>query len=165
MHHATFLFIIYTLITFHIVDSSSTDSPLEAAAGAVGPRAIEMFSILGNETRLSIMVTLQEAYEPYADYNAVAFSELPARVGMRDSGQFNHHLDKLAGHFIKSAEDGYELRPADPHSPGRSSREPASKSPHSNQPKSTGNGRVGFRDPVVPPCSRFGARRRSPTKR
>jgi len=31
---------------------------------------------------------------------------------MRDSGQFNYHLDKVEGHFVSKTDDGYELRPA-----------------------------------------------------
>lgn len=91
-------------------DLASTDSPLEVAAGAAGPRAVEAFSILGNETRLSIMLALWEAYDPGAEDNAVLFSELRDRVGMSDSGRFNYHLDKLAGNFIRKTADGYELR-------------------------------------------------------
>ena len=97
-------------ITYNMVDSASTDSPLEAAAGAAGPRAVEAFSVLGNETRLSILLALWEVYEPSAEDNAVPFSELRDMVGMSDSGQFNYHLDKLAGNFIRKTDDGYELR-------------------------------------------------------
>lgn len=95
-----------------MVDETVTDSPLEAAAGAAGERATAAFSTLGNETRLSILLALWEAYEPFAEDNALAFSELRDRVGMRDSGQFNYHLDKLTGQFIHSTDDGYELRRA-----------------------------------------------------
>lgn len=93
-------------------NDTSIDSPLERAAGAAGPRAIEAFEILGNKTRLSILLALWEAYEPFAADNTVPFSELRERVGMRDSGQFSYHLDKLAGHFVDRGADGYELRRA-----------------------------------------------------
>ncbi len=95
-----------------MAEEPATDSPLEAAAGAAGERATEAFSVLGNETRLSILLALWEAYEPFVEDNAVPFSELRERVGMRDSGQFNYHLDRLAGHFVRKTEDGYELRHA-----------------------------------------------------
>lgn len=95
-----------------MADETATDSPLEAAAGAASDRASEAFSILGHETRLSILLALWEAFDPFAEDNAVPFSELRERVGMRDSGQFNYHLDKLAGHFIRNTDDGYELRRA-----------------------------------------------------
>jgi hypothetical protein len=84
----------------------------QAAAGAAGERATEAFATLGNETRLSILLALWEAYEPFVATNAVAFSELRERVGMRDSGQFNYHLDKLRGHFVRKTDAGYELRRA-----------------------------------------------------
>lgn len=93
-------------------DDPATNSPLEAAAGAAGERATEAFATLGNETRLSILLALWEAYEPFVATNAVAFSELRERVGMRDSGQFNYHLDKLRGHFVRKTDAGYELRRA-----------------------------------------------------
>ena len=93
-------------------DSSSTTPPLEAAAGTAGPRAIEAFSILGDETRLSILLALWEAYEPWAGENAVPFSELRERLGRPDSGSFNYHIDKLTGQFIRRSDEGYELRRA-----------------------------------------------------
>lgn len=90
----------------------SAESPLEAAAGAAGPQATEAFKQLGNETRLAILVALWEAYDPFDDANAVPFSVLRERVGMRDKGQFYYHLDKLVGHFVRKSDDGYELRNA-----------------------------------------------------
>ncbi|WP_440008359.1 winged helix-turn-helix domain-containing protein [Halomicrococcus sp. SG-WS-1] len=91
---------------------NSTESPLEAAAGAAGPRATEAFSVLGNETRLAILLALWEAYEPFEAENTVAFAELRKRVGMRDGSQFNYHLTQLVGHFVRHTDDGYELRRA-----------------------------------------------------
>lgn len=93
-------------------DTRSIDSPLEAAAGTVGSRAVEAFSVLGNKTRLSILLALWEVFEPFKDEIAVPFSELRDRVGMRDSGQFNYHLDQLEGHFVEKTDDGYVLRNA-----------------------------------------------------
>lgn len=66
----------------------------------------EAFVALGNETRIEILRALQDAEEP------LAFSELRVRVGMDDPGQFNYHLDKLVGHFVKKGEDGYALHTA-----------------------------------------------------
>lgn len=92
--------------------SDSAESPLEAVAGAAGPRAIEAFSILGNETRLAILLALWEAYEPWAGENAVPFTELRNRVGIRQGQQFAYHLEKLVGHFVRKTDGGYELRRA-----------------------------------------------------
>jgi hypothetical protein len=66
----------------------------------------EAFAILGNETRIEILRTLGEADGP------VTFTELRDRVGIRQGSQFNYHLDKLVGHFVRKTDDGYALRPA-----------------------------------------------------
>lgn len=71
---------------------------------AAPPSPDEAFSVLGNETRLSILRVLGDADD------RVAFSELRERVGMRDSGQFNYHLNQLVGHFVDQTDEGYELR-------------------------------------------------------
>lgn len=66
----------------------------------------EAFAALGNETRMDILHTLSKADEP------LPFSTLRDLVGMRDSGQFNYHLDKLKGHFVRDGDDGYTLMQA-----------------------------------------------------
>lgn len=63
----------------------------------------EAFSILGNETRMGILQALW-------DDDRLSFSELRERVGAADSGNFNYHLNRLADHFIRRTEEGYELR-------------------------------------------------------
>lgn len=100
------------VVIVHMSEPDTSGSPLEAVAGTAGPRAIEAFSVLGNQTRLSILLALWEAFDPFAEENAVSFSELRDRVGMRDSGQFNYHLDQLTGHFIEKTDVGYKLRNA-----------------------------------------------------
>ncbi|MEF8799690.1 MAG: helix-turn-helix domain-containing protein [Halolamina sp.] len=92
--------------------TSSGESPLEEAAGAADRHATEAFELLANETRLAILLALWNTHEPFAGDDALSFSELRDRVGMRDSGQFNYHLGKLEGEFVKSTEKGYKLRPA-----------------------------------------------------
>lgn len=67
----------------------------------------EAFSIVGNETRLSILEALWEA-----DTRPVRFSRLRKHVGLRDSAQFNYHLGKLTGQFVVRTEEGYDLRNA-----------------------------------------------------
>ena len=93
-------------------DIDNTASPLQTAAGGTSQHAAKDFELLGNETRLSLLVALWEAYEPFADDNTMSFSELRNQVGVRDSGQFNYHLDKLVGRFVEKSDDGYELRRA-----------------------------------------------------
>jgi len=74
-----------------MTDEASTPSPDDA------------FAALGNETRLAILRALGDADE------SLPFSELYDRVDVNDSGQFNYHLDKLVGHFVRHSEAGYEL--------------------------------------------------------
>lgn len=95
-----------------MAESNQTESPLEAAAGAAGPHAVDAFKQLSNEIRLAILLALWEAYDPHGDDDAVPFSELYDRVDVRDSGNFTYHLDKLIGHFVAETDDGYRLRNA-----------------------------------------------------
>ena len=64
----------------------------------------DAFALLGNETRVAILRALGEADEP------LSFSALHDRSDVRDSGQFNYHLEKLVGHFVRKDDDGYTLR-------------------------------------------------------
>ncbi|WP_135821168.1 winged helix-turn-helix domain-containing protein [Halostella litorea] len=67
----------------------------------------EAFAVVGNETRLSILEALWRA-----DERPVSFSDLRKAVGMRDSAQFNYHLDKLRGQFVRRTDEGYTFRHA-----------------------------------------------------
>jgi hypothetical protein len=87
-------------------DPDASGSPLEAAAGGDATRATEAFSALGNETRLAILLALWEAYDPARPDEGVPFSALRERVGVRDSGRFNYHLDRLEGRFVRRVEGG-----------------------------------------------------------
>lgn len=64
------------------------------------------FALLGDETRVGIVEALGEADGP------LSFSELRARVGVRDSGQFNYHLSKLIGTYVRRT-DGSSTNPAE----------------------------------------------------
>jgi hypothetical protein len=88
----------------------SPESPLEAAAGAASPRAIDAFKRLGNETRLGILLALWEAYDPHAEDNSLPYSAILDRVDVRDSGQFSYHLNQLLGYFVEETDEGYQLR-------------------------------------------------------
>jgi hypothetical protein len=79
-------------------DTSSGD------ATVLGPDSA--FGVLGHELRIEIVKRLGRADDP------LAFSELYDEVDVRDSAQFNYHLDKLVGHFVAKTDDGYELRRA-----------------------------------------------------
>jgi len=80
-----------------------TAAPDGGAREPSTPAPDEAFAALGNETRMGVLRTLGEADEP------LSFSELHDRSEMRDSGQFNYHLDKLVGHFVRKTGDGYAL--------------------------------------------------------
>jgi len=88
---------------------SGSASPLDTAGGAAGPQTVEAFKLLGDETRLAILLALWEAYDPHAPTETVSFSTLYDRVNVRDSGTFTYHLDKLAGNYVDAIDDGYRL--------------------------------------------------------
>jgi DNA-binding transcriptional ArsR family regulator len=63
----------------------------------------DAFGALGDEHRIRILRELGAADEP------LSFSELRSRVDLRDSGQFNYHLNQLRDRYVEKAEDGYQL--------------------------------------------------------
>jgi len=71
-----------------------------------GVTPAEAFSMLANETRIGILRVLWERRE-----RPVGFTELYAEIDV-DKGNFNYHLSKLSGHFVRATDDGYELREA-----------------------------------------------------
>ncbi|WP_436923013.1 winged helix-turn-helix domain-containing protein [Halosimplex amylolyticum] len=93
-------------------DADQTESPLEATADAVGRRATDAFALLGDETRLAILLAIWERHDLRADDNAVAFSQIAERVGHDDPGNLRYHLKKLEGQFVRQRDErgGYELR-------------------------------------------------------
>jgi DNA-binding transcriptional ArsR family regulator len=94
------------------MSGDSTASPLEVAAGGDTERAAEAFATLSNETRLAILLALWDAHDSVNPDDGVPFSDLRERVGTRDSGQFNYHLEQLVGRFVRKVDDGYVLRRA-----------------------------------------------------
>ena len=67
----------------------------------------DAFGLVANDTRLGILEALWQTEETPA-----RFTDLRKTVGMRDSAQFNYHLDKLTDQFVRKVDDGYELRHA-----------------------------------------------------
>lgn len=77
------------------------------APGFVGRTEPEsVFSLLSDDNRVAILRTLWETEE------TISFSELYDNVDIKDSGQFNYHLDKLVGKFVDKNKDGYRLTEA-----------------------------------------------------
>lgn len=64
---------------------------------------VEAFGTLADETRLAVLRALVRAEGP------LRFSELRARVDVRDSGRFAYHLDRLLGRFVEERPEGYTL--------------------------------------------------------
>lgn len=64
----------------------------------------DVFAALANDTRIEILRTLWSTSD-----NTASFSELRERVGVRDSGQFNYHLDQLRDRFVRRTDQGYAL--------------------------------------------------------
>ena len=71
----------------------------------------EVFTILGNETRVDILHALLELG---GDESPVSFTDLFERVDAADSANFSYHLRQLTGHFLRRRDEGYEFR-----APGR----------------------------------------------
>ena len=65
------------------------------------------FWLLIDGTRLDILRAVWAA-----DADVLSFSEIRERVGNPNSGQFNYHLNKLAGPYLSKGEGGYRLSPA-----------------------------------------------------
>jgi DNA-binding transcriptional ArsR family regulator len=89
-------------------------SPLDMVAETVSEQTAEAFGLLGNETRLAILLALWVVMDPdlpppEPSESAISFSELREQVGLRDSGQFNYHLEKLTGPFVEQTDAGYTL--------------------------------------------------------
>lgn len=87
-------------------------SPLDSAVGAVNPEAVEAFKLVGNETRLAILLALWKSYDrPDAPDNALSFTSLFEQFDYGDRGNFRYHLRQLEGEYIRRTSDGgYELR-------------------------------------------------------
>ena len=84
-------------------------SPTEHDGGdTVSPE--EAFALLGNDTRVGILQALWDAFESGKGNNALSYSQLFEQVDIRDSGNFSYHLEKLTGPFVRSTDEGYELK-------------------------------------------------------
>lgn len=81
-------------------------SPESPPAEDSRPPSTAALSLLGSDVRLKIIQALGEAEEP------LSFTTLRETVGTADSGQFNYHLHKLEGLFVRKTVDGYVLRQA-----------------------------------------------------
>ncbi|SNZ15232.1 Helix-turn-helix domain-containing protein [Natronoarchaeum philippinense] len=88
-------------------DVESDDEAAPAARTESELLPAEVFSILGNDTRVDILRGLLELD---ADERPVSFTDLFEQVDVEDSANFSYHLRQLTGHFIKQSDAGYEFR-------------------------------------------------------
>ena len=49
-----------------MTDTNAAELPLETTVGAAGPHATDAFALLGDETRLAILLAVWEEYDPHA---------------------------------------------------------------------------------------------------
>lgn len=67
------------------------------------------FDLVSNEIRVGILRALAERRREAPRAPTLAFADLRRRVGTRDSGKFNYHLNQLRGHFVEQTDAGYKL--------------------------------------------------------
>lgn len=72
----------------------------------------EGFESLSHPVRLGILEALGERLKEQPAEPTIGFSDLRREVGMRDSGNFNYHLDKLRGRFVRNTDGGYQITSA-----------------------------------------------------
>ncbi len=68
------------------------------------------FSVLGDETRLSILLELAREAGERGPEAGLSFGTLRERVGVTDSGRFNYHLDRLRSGFVEKVDGEYRAR-------------------------------------------------------
>lgn len=91
----------------HQIAHGAADHHREGPSEALASR----FDLLSDETRLRIIAALYRGTDG-KDLDRLSFSELCDRTGIRDTGQFNYHLNRLRDAFVEKRPDGYALTPA-----------------------------------------------------
>ncbi|MFT4882769.1 MAG: hypothetical protein ACI8U4_000263 [Natronomonas sp.] len=93
-------------------EDADSDADMDGGGEAVSidhRSDVDVFGLLANETRVEILRALGEQPD-----TPLSFSELQDRTDVRDSGNFNYHLDQLLGTFVRK-DDDYELTLAGRH--------------------------------------------------
>lgn len=106
------MFIIDAPIDVIMSTPGTNTSSLEAAAGGADSEAVEALKLVGDETRLAILLALWDSYErPDESDNTLSFGTLYDRVEYHDRGNFRHHLRRLEDQYVRRTDDGgYKLR-------------------------------------------------------
>jgi len=69
---------------------------------------LETFELVSDETRVAILRTLADAFREDPTDPTLDYSDLRERVGVRDKGNFNYHLDRL-NDLLLDGVDGYAV--------------------------------------------------------
>lgn len=77
----------------------------------VGLAGMDAFELLAEETRADVLRALAAHQRDNPRDPALSFSELREHAGVADSGNFNYHLGKLDGRFVRKTDAGYALTP------------------------------------------------------
>jgi len=81
-------------------DAEQVDNPEEAAPA---------LKAVGDESRMQIIQALVAHRREHPKNPGLSFSALREAVGIRDSGRFNYHLDKLRDRFVEEDDGEYKL--------------------------------------------------------
>jgi hypothetical protein len=105
------MFISRVVVDVGMVSANSSEPFFEGVDSTVDEQTLEAFELLGNETRLAILLVLWETMDPGPPPFGppLPFSELRRRVGIRHGQQFNYHLKRLVGWFVRQTDAGYTL--------------------------------------------------------
>ncbi|MFB6141036.1 MAG: ArsR family transcriptional regulator [Halosimplex sp.] len=68
----------------------------------------EVFGAVANETRFSVLRAVWDLTKASSG-DAASFADVREAAGVRDSGQFNYHLQELIPRFVRKTDDGYEM--------------------------------------------------------
>ncbi len=71
-----------------------------------GTAPADAFALLSNEVRIDVLRALFRTDGPQS------YADLREAVAYGGSGNFNYHLRKLVGHFVRKTDEGYVLAPA-----------------------------------------------------
>ncbi len=70
------------------------------------------FAALSDPLRVDILRALSDHHRETRSPEPIGFADLRRRVGVRDSGRFRYHLERLRDHFVEKTDEGYRLTPA-----------------------------------------------------
>lgn len=81
----------------------------EGSGRSVDPN--EAFSLVASETRFAVLRALWDLTTGTGERSA-SFADIREAAGIRDSGQFNYHLDQLTPQFVRKVDGEYQLTAA-----------------------------------------------------